>query len=64
MTPTQVKTKFKAEGKTFTAWAKEYGYNRHTVYLVLNGQLKATFGKSHEIAVALGLKPDPAKTRT
>ena len=56
MTADQVKAKFKREGRTITQWAKERGYNRHTVYLVLNGQIKALYGKGHEIAVALGMK--------
>lgn len=56
MTADQVKAKFKREGKTFTQWAREHGYKRHTVYLVLNGQMKGLYGKGHEIAVALGMK--------
>ena len=56
MTPEQVKAKFKQEGKTFTEWAKEHGYRRDHVYLVLNNACKATRGKGHEIAVKLGIK--------
>ena len=56
MTAEQVKANFKREGKTITEWASERGYKRHTVYLVLNGQMKALYGKGHEIAVALGMK--------
>lgn len=56
MTADQVKAKFKREGRTFTQWAKENGYQRNYVYLVLNGQVKALYGKGHEIAVALGMK--------
>lgn len=56
MTADQVKAKFLREGRTFSAWAIERGYAPQKVYLVLNGQLKATRGKGHEIAVALGLK--------
>jgi gp16 family phage-associated protein len=56
MTADQVKAKFKREGRTITQWAKERGYKRHTVYLVLNGQMKGLYGKGHEIAVALGMK--------
>lgn len=57
MTPDQVKAKFQRDGKTFSQWAKENGYDRHHVYLVLNGTCKAKYGKGHEIAVKLGLKP-------
>lgn len=56
MTADQVKAKFLKEGKTFSEWARERGYTPQKVYLVLNGQIKATRGKGHEIAVALGLK--------
>lgn len=61
MTPEQVKTKFQREGKTFTHWAAEHGYPRNAVYRVLNGTDKAVYGRAHEIAVKLGLKPQPDK---
>ncbi|EFC0483971.1 DNA-binding protein [Escherichia coli] len=56
MTAEQVKALFRQRGLTFTRWAEENGYNRNEVYRVLNGQTKARYGKSHEIAVKLGLK--------
>lgn len=56
MTPEQIKSKFRREGKTFTEWAAEHGYPRNEVYKVLNGLCKARWGKGHEIAVRLGLK--------
>ncbi|KMK50592.1 hypothetical protein RO21_10750 [[Actinobacillus] muris] len=55
-TPKQVKEGFAKQGKTLTQWAEENGYNRDYVYLVLNGNVKAKYGKAHEIAVKLGLK--------
>jgi gp16 family phage-associated protein len=58
LTPEQVKQRFYAAGVTFTQWAKDRGYKRRDVYLVLNGQSKARFGKSHRIAVELGLKAE------
>ncbi|AJC66469.1 MULTISPECIES: DNA-binding protein [Dickeya] len=57
MTPEQVKQRFQQHGITVTAWAAENGYSREAVYRVLNGFVKARYGKSHEIAVKLGLKP-------
>ena len=57
MTPEQIKARFRAKGETITAWAKKHGYSPHYVYFVLNGQSKARWGKGHEIAVKLGLKP-------
>jgi gp16 family phage-associated protein len=58
MSPSQVKSKFRREGKTFTEWAVEHGYPRNAVYRVLNGFDKANYGRAHEIAVKLGLKSE------
>ena len=57
LTADQEKQQFHASGKTVTEWATENGYTRNEVYRVLNGQAKAHYGKAHEIAVKLGLKP-------
>lgn len=59
MSPDQIKNRFHREGRTFTSWAKEHGYTANQVYRVLNGTDKAKYGKAHEIAVKLGLKPNP-----
>ncbi|EOX6774863.1 DNA-binding protein [Salmonella enterica subsp. enterica serovar Manhattan] len=56
MTAEQVKNLLRQQGKTITEWANENGYTRNDVYRVLNGQVKARYGKGHEIAVKLGLK--------
>lgn len=56
LTAKQVKAKFRKNGLTFTAWAKQNNYTRAEVYRVLNGQHKGLYGKSHEIAVKLGMK--------
>ena len=56
----QVKENFRRVGKTITQWATENGYTRNEVYRVLNGQAKAHYGKAHDIAVKLGLKPSAA----
>lgn len=56
MTPEQVKNHFQQRGITITQWAKDNGYDREAVYRVLNGVVKSRYGKSHEIAVKLGLK--------
>jgi len=61
MSSDQVKRQFRQRGITFTDWAIQHGYDRNEVYRVLNGQAKAHYGKAHEIAVKLGLKPDPEK---
>lgn len=56
-TPEQVKQEFRARGKTFTSYAREKGIHVNEVYKVLNGQYKSNYGRAHEIAVELGLKP-------
>lgn len=55
-TAEQVKQGFRAAGTTVTAWAEANGFSPNSVYQVLNGFAKAHYGKSHDIAVALGMK--------
>lgn len=56
----EVKKRFEAEGKTVSGWADERGYPRDAVYRVLNGFTPCKRGRSHDIAVALGIKANPA----
>ena len=56
LTPEQVKAQFHTKGMTFSQWARDNGYRPNAVYRVLNGFDKANYGKTHEIAVKLGLK--------
>ncbi len=60
LSPEQVKARFRAKGITVTQWAEDHGYPRNAVYRVLNGFDKCHYGRAHEIAVALGLKPGEA----
>lgn len=60
LTADEVKERLRLKGKTITEWSEERGYSRVDVYRVLNGQNKAKYGRGHEIAVALGLKPSAA----
>ncbi len=48
---------FLRPGITVKDWAHARGFRPYEVYRVLNGQLKARYGRAHEIAVALGMKP-------
>lgn len=57
MTPEQIKHRFRARGETFSQWARDHGYPVNKVLRVLNGFEKGHYGKAHEIAVKLGLKP-------
>ncbi|OCG02934.1 hypothetical protein [Gilliamella sp. wkB112] len=56
LTPQQVKQQFQQKGKTIKSWAIENGYHPVVVYNVLNGLSRAHRGKTHDIAVKLGLK--------
>lgn len=47
---------FQRRGETVSDWAKRHGFNRRTVYAVLAGQMKATRGIGHKIAVMLEMK--------
>lgn len=66
-TAEEVRAEFVRAGITYTAWAKQHGYSRGLVVQVLSGRLKGAYGKSHEVAVALGMKDgqivDPAAFR-
>lgn len=63
-TPEQVRAEFLARGEAFTTWGRERGFNVSDIYRVLNGYHLATRGKGHQIAVALGLKANPALNPT
>lgn len=65
MTPQQRKQQFINSGESVVEWAEKNGFKEKkdltAVYRVLNGQSPARRGKHHEIAVKLGLKPNPEK---
>lgn len=52
----RVRQLFLAAGLPISTWAEANGYTRHQVYCVIGGQFKGTRGKSHEIALKLGMK--------
>ena len=51
------KARIIAQGKTYDQVATELGYPKWLINRVLNGISKAKYGKAHECAVALGIKP-------
>jgi gp16 family phage-associated protein len=55
-TAEEVRSAFDFAGVSISAWAKEYGFRPSTVNAVLRGDRRARIGKSHQIAVALGIK--------
>jgi len=55
-TPEEIKHELAIRGLTVTEWARYTGYTPGLVYQVLAGRVLCKRGKSHEIAVKLGLK--------
>lgn len=52
----RVKRQFLESGISIAEWASANGFSRNLVYQVLRGESKALRGRSHDIAVRLGLK--------
>ena len=52
----EVKQEFFEAGISIKDWAKEHGFSHWLVYTVLNSERQPTRGKSHKVAVMLGLK--------
>lgn len=55
-TPEMVRAEFLRSGQSFAEWARQHGFSRHLVCMVLAGRAQGRRGKSHQIAVLLGLK--------
>jgi gp16 family phage-associated protein len=53
----RVRLQFVASGVSVAKWSKERGFSDYLVRQVLTGKRAAVRGQSHQIAVALGLKP-------
>lgn len=56
-TSDQVQQWFRSNGLQINAWALEHGFTPALVYAVVQGKRKCLRGQSHQIAVALGIKP-------
>ncbi len=54
--PTEIKASFKEHGVSISTWAQAHAFDPRLVYAVLAGKNQSTRGKSHQIALALGLK--------
>ncbi|MDR1351466.1 MAG: DNA-binding protein [Zoogloeaceae bacterium] len=59
MTPSEVRGKFNSRGETIRSWALRHHIDVGCAYRLLNGRSVGIRGKTHEVAVALGLKPNP-----
>lgn len=54
----KVKESFKNRGETIKSWCEARNYDPTYVSRILNGSIKASYGKAHKIAVELGLKQE------
>lgn len=52
----EIRQVFVEDGVSVAEWAREHNFSLPLVYAILKGRNHATRGKSHKIAVALGLK--------
>lgn len=52
----EVRKEFERAGKSISGWATAHGYPAYLVQQVLSGRSRCLRGKSHEIAVLLGVK--------
>ena len=52
----QVREDFKKKGQCIAIWARENNFTPDLVYRILNNNRVPIRGKSHEIAVKLGIK--------
>jgi len=52
----EVRAEFDRKGLSYKAWAEEHGFGADEVYAMLNGRSRGRRGRSHNLAVALGLK--------
>ena len=58
-TPDHIKQLFDLNGQSIARWSRDHGFPPALVYRVLRGDTTAKRGKTHEIAVALGIKRAP-----
>lgn len=58
----QVIAEFHAAGISIAEWSRKHGFDRSLVYSVLNGGRRALRGRSHDIAVSLGIKKGNLRT--
>jgi gp16 family phage-associated protein len=54
--PARVRQEFVRAGVTISQWARDNGFKPNLVLEVLAGRSRGRYGKSHRIAVLLGLK--------
>lgn len=56
LTPAEFRNSLRQEGRTLKEWAEDRGFDPQYCSRVLNGMVKGSRGKGHEIAVKMGIK--------
>ncbi len=56
LTLQQVRERFRSKGVSMADWSRQHGFSYSLVRQIMAGGCKCNYGKSHKIAVALGLK--------
>lgn len=56
ITPQEAKDMLASKGISIRSWALEHGFSPTLVQMVLTGRRKTRIGKSHNVAVMLGIK--------
>jgi len=56
LTPQQARDNLYAQGISISEWARREGFSKNLVFTILQGRRLCRFGKSHEVAIKLGLK--------
>lgn len=58
----EVRAEFQASGTSISEWAIANGFSPNSVYHILQGTRQGLRGKSHDIAVKLGIKEGVIRT--
>lgn len=56
VTSQQARDNLYAQGISISEWARREGFSKNLVFSILQGRRLCRFGKSHQIAVKLGMK--------
>ncbi|MGZ5799371.1 MAG: DNA-binding protein [Burkholderiaceae bacterium] len=57
----KIRNEFINRGESIADWARHHHFRTSMVYAILAGRQKCLRGEGHRVAVALGLKPEPAE---
>lgn len=60
-TPTEVRQWLERHGVTVSDWARAHDFDPAVVFALLSGRTRGRRGKAFEVAVALKLRPAPAR---